>query len=139
MTIAVVILPQKQEKKLKSLAQAFIRGIESQGSHQVELINPVKDTGLSLTRFQYIVVGTESLSLFRGKIPEVVSERLKQSGMISGKRSCAFVVKSFGSGKALGNLMKAMEHEGMFINNSAIVSTPEEAEYLGSRLQIKRM
>jgi len=34
--------------------------------------------------------------------------------------------------------MRSMEQEGMFIKNSAIISSPAEAEEVGKRLHIER-
>jgi hypothetical protein len=57
--------------------------------------------------------------------------------MISGKKSFAFILKKgMRLTKTLRELMAAMEHEGMFVKYSEILSSPEEAEVIGKRLHI---
>jgi hypothetical protein len=83
------------------------------------------------------VVGTEAVSTFGGKIPDKVGSWLASAGQATGKRSFAFVLKSFlGAPRALARLMKAMEKEGLFLKNSAILTSPVEAEEIGKRLHI---
>jgi hypothetical protein len=87
--------------------------------------------------YQYIAVGSETLSNFSSKIPDKVGYFLSSSGMVAGKRSFAFVTKNvFGATKALTRLMKGMEKEGMFLKYSSILNSPQEAEEIGKRLHI---
>jgi hypothetical protein len=88
--------------------------------------------------YQYLAIGCEPLPGFGGKLPDKVTQFLGSAGMVSGKRSFAFVTKAvFGSPKALSRLMKSMEKEGMLIKNSSILANPQEAEEIGKRLQVK--
>ena len=88
--------------------------------------------------YQYIAVGSQTLSNFSGKLPDKVGHYLGSSGMVAGKRSFAFVTKNmFGATKALSRLMKNMEKEGMFLKYSSILNSPQEAEEIGKRLHIK--
>ena len=118
-----------------ALARGLGAGIESQG-HQVEVIDGIRDVNTKLTSHQYTVVGTESLSI-TGKIPARVTPFLGSAGLIQGKRCYAFVAKSFlGSSRALIKLMRAMEHEGMYLKNSGVLKSPEEARAIGAHLRV---
>lgn len=136
MRVAVVFVPQAKRDKLLAISKGLAAGIEAQG-HQVDLVDASRDVNTKLTIYEYIAVGTEVVSLFRGKIPEKVSEFLKGSGMISGKRCFAFVTKkAIGAEKGLQRLMKQMEGEGMFLKFSDVLSSPAEATEIGKRLKI---
>lgn len=136
MRAAVVFFEGKSRKRMLDLAQALAKGIREQG-HQVDVIDGGHDVNSKLTIYQYIAVGGESITTFTGKIPEVVTRYLKGAGMISGKRSYAFVSKtSLSSGRALQRLMQAMEGEGMFLKNSGVLNSAVEAEAVGSRLHV---
>lgn len=136
MRVAVVFVSVSKRDKLLGVAQGLAAGIESQG-HTVELVDAKQDVNIKLTVYDYIAVGTEVTSTFGGKIPDRVGEFLKTSGMVSGKRSFAFVLKStFGETKALQRVMKSMEGEGMFLKFSEILSSREEAKEIGKRLRI---
>ena len=136
MRVVVVFFSSNNRERLLNLSRALARGVESQG-HQVDIVDGNKDINTKLTIYRYIVVGAEQISTLSGKIPRQVSHFLNSSGMVSGKRCFAFVPKSvFGAGKALSRLMKGMEKEGMYLKNSAIFTSPQEAEEVGKRLHI---
>lgn len=136
MRVAVVFVPQAKREKLLEISKALASGIESQG-HQVDLVDASRDVNTKLTIYEYIAVGTEVVSLFGGKIPSRVSEFLRTSGAVSGKRSFAFVTKkAIGADKGLQRLMKQMESEGMFLKLSDVLSSPPEATEIGKRLKI---
>ncbi len=137
MRTAVVFFTVQRRDRILDIAKSLARGIEKQG-HQVDIIDGDHDINSKLTIYRYISVGTEPLSSFGGKIPKKISEFLNSSGMIAGKRSFAFVTKNMlGSSRALSRLMKGMEKEGMFLKNSGILNSPEEAEEIGKNLHIK--
>jgi flavodoxin len=136
MRTAVVFFSTTSRDRILGLAKGLAKGIEGQG-HQADIIDGDRDVNAKLTIYQYLAIGTEPASGFGGKIPEKVSQFIGSSGMVSGKRSFAFVSKNtFGAGKALSRLMRSMEQEGMFIKNSAIIASAAEAEEIGKRLHI---
>jgi hypothetical protein len=135
MRVAVVFFGGKRRNKILELAKALVRGIEAQG-HRADVIDGEKDVNTKLTIYQYIVVGTEAVSAVKGKISDKVGGFLSGAGQVTGKRSFAFVVKSFGAPRALARLMQAMEKEGMFLKNSTILTSTVEAEEIGKRLHI---
>ena len=138
MRVGIVFIAPKNRDKVMTLAKALGRGIEAQG-HQVDLFDGIHDVTNKLTGYQYIVVGTEPITAFGGKIPEKVGGFLSSAGMIQGKRCFAFVPKVFlGSTKALFRLMKAVEKEGMFLKSSEIIQSEVEAEEIGKRLHVEQ-
>lgn len=138
MRIAVVFFGAKQRENIRSISQGLVKGIETQGC-QVDLIDGSRDVNTKLTIYNYIAVGTESVNLFGGKISKKIAEYLAGSGIVTGKKSFAFVTSSgFRSQKTLSALMKAMEHEGMFLKNSTVLSSQDEAFEIGKSLHISK-
>ena len=136
MRIALVFFPGKNRNRIVSTGKSLAAGIESQG-HTVDLVDGSRDVNTKLSIHQYIVVGTEQISLFGGRVSPKIGEFLKNAGMVTGKKCCAFVLsKPIGAQKALARLMKTMEAEGMFLREQAVISSPGEAEAFGKRLQI---
>jgi len=136
MRAGIVFFSVMNRERILSLVRSLARGIEAQG-HQVDIIDGNHDIQAKLTMYQYIAIGTETLSNLSSKIPGKIGQFLGASGMIAGKRCFAFVTKNlFGSGKALSRLMKLMEQEGMFIKNSLVLNSTAEAEEVGKKLQI---
>ena len=135
MRVGVVFFAEKERMRLLELGRGLAIGLEAQG-HEVEVVDGIRDINSKLTAYQYIVVGTESLSM-TGKIPARVAPFLSSAGLIQGKRSYAFVAKSFlGSNRALVKVMRAMEHEGMYLKNSGVLKSPEEAQAIGAHLRV---
>lgn len=138
MRTAVVFFPTGRRNAVREIAKGVGRGIESQG-HQVDLIDASRDKSVKFTMYQYLAVGTEPQSLISGRVSDEIGLYLSQAGLVGGKRCFAFVSRyGLNSQKTLLNLMKKMESEGMFIRFSEVISTPEEAEALGERLQIDK-
>lgn len=136
MRVAVIFVPQQKRDKLLEISKALAAGIQSQG-HQVDIVDASRDVNTKLTIYAYVAIGTEVVSLFGGKIPAKVSEFLRSSGTVVGKRSFAFVTKkAIGADKGLQRLMKQMESEGMFLKFSDVLSSSAEATEIGKRLNI---
>ena len=138
MRVAVIFFEGKSQNRKKTLAIAkgVSAGIEEHG-HQVDMVDGNRDVNTKLTIYQYIVVGASAMNTFGGKISESVTRFLGSSGVITGKRSFAYIVKSgFRATKTLSVLMNAMEHEGMYLKYSEILSSAEEAKAIGARLHI---
>ena len=136
--VAIVFFEGKNRNKIVEIAKGLSKGIESQG-HRVDIVDGDHDVNTKLTGYQYIGVGTEAVSTIGGKIPEKVSGFLANAGLLGGKRSFAFVPKSFLSApRALTRLMKAMEKEGLYLKNSMVFNSAVEAEEMGRRLHIEK-
>jgi hypothetical protein len=138
MRIAVAYFTGKRAQKLEALAKAVAKGFEAQG-HIVDVIDAQHEDSMRLTIYEYIALGSESVSLFGGKLPERLKTWLKQAGSLGGKRSFAFLLKGgLGSERALARLMATMEAEGMFVNFSEVLADPAEATEIVKRLRVER-
>jgi len=133
MRIAIVSAPKQRgiPEYIKSLA----KGMELMG-HRVDMFDAWTDDGIRLPGYDYIAVCAEKISFFSGKIPDVLSRMIGAGSGLVGKKSAAFVKKTgpIFITKALWNVMKAMEKEGMKINWSEIILNPAHAEALGKRI-----
>lgn len=126
----------RDDNKIKQVADALARGIESKGNN-VDVFNIYTDSDRKLTFYDYVVVGATSKTLFGGNLPDIVSSYLKRAGQISGKRSFAFVTNAgIRSQKTLQLLMKAMEGEGLYLKYSDVLNKAGTAEALGKRLNV---
>ena len=136
MRVGVVFFGANRRDAVAEIARGVVTGIERQG-HQVTLIDGDTDTDAKLTVYQYIVVGTVATSFIGGKIDPKITTFLGQAGMLGGKRCFAFVRKTpLGSQRALSRLMKALEHEGMFIRFSETLRSRAEAQLVATRLKV---
>ena len=137
MRVGILFFGGTNRGELLNITNGLARGIESQG-FDVDLIDGDRDVNLKLTIYGYIAVGTVAESTFGGKIPAKIAQYLATSGMVSGKRCFAYILKKgFRQMKTLKNLMMIMEREGMFLKFSEVLGSTEEAEAVGKRLHIK--
>jgi hypothetical protein len=103
--------------------------------HRVDVLDAWTEDGFRLPGYEYVVVTAESVSLFGGKMPEVLAKILGQGSGLVGKKGAGFLKKTGPfTGKAMGNLMRAMEKEGMIVNWSDIILNAPHAEALGKRI-----
>jgi hypothetical protein len=108
--------------------------MESMG-HRVDVIDGWTSDGLRLPGYEYIAVAAEAASLLGGKIPPALPKILAAAGSLQGRKSAAFLRKTGPfTTKALSNLMKIMEKEGMYVNWSDIILSAAQAESLGKRI-----
>jgi hypothetical protein len=134
MRIAVISVSARRNgihDSVKSLAG----GMESMG-HRVDIFDAWKEDGFKLPAYEYIAVCAEAASFWGGKMPDALSKILSSAGSLAGKKSAAFLRKTgpFFVNKALCSLMKAMEKEGMLVNWSEILLSPDHAKALGKRI-----
>jgi len=122
--------------KVKALAEALGRGIQNQGA-QVDVIDGLRNRETKLTGYHYVAVGCDVRSLWGGALPPELPQALAAGGIITGKKTFGFVLKSpWGAPATLMKLMKALEHEGMLVRYSEILGNPDEAVALGARLKL---
>jgi menaquinone-dependent protoporphyrinogen IX oxidase len=133
MRIAIVSAPAVK-KETPDYVTSLAKGMESMG-HRVDIVDVWTEDGMRLPGYEYIAVAAEPVSIFSGKLPSLVSKALSAGSSLVGKKSAAFVKKSgLFSSRALANLMKAMEKEGMRINWSDILFNAPHAEAMGKRI-----
>jgi len=126
----------RESEKIKAIAKSLAEGVSSQG-HQVDIIDMNLDMGKKVSFYDYLIFGTEANTFWGGKIPTTVSQFLRAAGEVSGIRCMGFVSKGgLRSMKTLQTLMKTMEHEGLFLKKSEIVTKPDYARAIGKHLQI---
>jgi len=136
MRVCIVYFTSSNSKKLFSIVNSLSEGIGKQG-HQVDIINGNLDINSKLTIYNYVAIGVEGTNFLGGKLPLKVSTFLSNSGFLRGKRSYAFTLrKSLRPQKNLSKLMFSMEHEGLYLKKSDIISSSEEAKSIGKRLHI---
>jgi hypothetical protein len=134
MRIAVISVTS-QKKGIPEYVKSLAKGMESMG-HRADVIDAWTDDGFRLPGYEYIAVCAEAASFWGGKMPESLSKILAAGSGLVGKKSAAFLKKTspvFVT-KALWNLMKAMEKEGMTVNWSEIILSAAQAEALGQRI-----
>jgi hypothetical protein len=113
---------------------ALSKGMESMG-HRVDVLDAWTEDGMRLPGYEDVVVVAEAVSFFGGKMPEPLSRVLAAGSSLGGKKSAAFLKKTGPfTGKALANLMRVMEKEGMRVNWSDVLFNPPHAESMGKRI-----
>ena len=133
MRIAIVSAPSQRQTP-PEYVHALAKGMEAMG-HRIEIVDAWTDDGMRLPGCEYIALVAEPISFFSAKIPEPVAKILSAGSSLGGKKSAAFIRKTgLRSGKALANLMKAMEKEGMVVNWSDILLNAPHAEAMGKRV-----
>lgn len=133
MRIVIVSAPA-QRKPAPDYVSALAKGMESMG-HRVDVLDAWTEDGFRLPGYEYVVVIAEAVSLFGGKMPEALSKTLSSGSGLVGKKGAAFLKKTGPfTGKAMANVMRAMEKEGMIVNWSDIIFSAPHAESLGKRI-----
>jgi hypothetical protein len=133
MRIAIVSAPARR-RPAPDYVLALAKGIESMG-HRVDVVDAWTEDGMRLPGYEYIIAVAESTTLFGGKMPEALGKVLGAGSSLGGKKGAAFLRKTGPfTGKALANLMRAMEREGMVVNWSEIILNAPHAEALGKRI-----
>jgi len=135
---AAVLYFAKTEKQtsMKALAEALAQGLRKQGA-QVDVINGVQSRETKLTGYHYLAVGCDVRSLIKGALPPELAPSLSNGGIVTGKKSFAFVPTALiGANATLLKLMKALEHEGMMVRYSEIFAKPESALAVGESLKL---
>jgi hypothetical protein len=130
MRIAVIVAPARAGSPLKKFAEAMLAGMSSMG-HHVELFDAVRDDGHRLASYDYLALLSEANSALKSGLPACAAKALASPSSLIGKRGAAFVRKSgLFPGRALKNLMKLMEAQGMRVNWSELVGSAQEAQRL---------
>ncbi|MCL1959699.1 MAG: hypothetical protein FWF68_08875 [Spirochaetes bacterium] len=133
MRIAVISSPAAR-KQPPDYVQALVKGMQSMG-HRVDIVDAWTEDGMRLPGYEYIAVTAEPVSFFSGKINSKIAKVLAAGSTLAGKKSAAFIKKTgLFSGRALANLMKAMEKEGMVVNWSDLLLNAPHAEAMGKNI-----
>ncbi|MDR2517559.1 MAG: hypothetical protein LBC88_09310 [Spirochaetaceae bacterium] len=134
MRVAILWASAKRASAGAETARSLVRGMEAMG-HQVDLIDAWTGDGTRLPAYGYVAVIAEQTGLFGGVMPESLARTLGAGRGLVGKKGAAFLKKTGPfTGRALANLMRAMEREGMVVNWSDIILSASHAEALGKRI-----
>jgi len=127
----VIVSAAPGRKAPPDYALSLAQGMKAMG-HYVDVLDAWTGDGHRLPGYDYVVAVTQAASFFSGKIPEIVPAILSAASNLVGKKGAAFVMKGgLFTDRALANLMKAMEKEGMRVNWSDILFNPPHAEAMG--------
>ena len=137
MQVCILYCGADQHSKLKSLADSIAIGISKNG-HQTAVLNALVDTDKRLTIYDYIVVLSEPIFLFSAKTPGYIVKFLENAGQVSGKRCACAISGGIRKNKALLNLMRDVESQGIIIKISEIIKNSGEAVAFGSHLKVER-
>lgn len=130
----VIVSATAQRRPIPDYVTALAKGMESMG-HRVDVLDAWTEDGFRLPGYEYIVVSAESTSFFGGKMPEPLAKVLAAGSGLVGKKGAAFLKKTYPFvGKAMANVMRAMEKEGIIVNWSDIILSAPHAESLGKRI-----
>lgn len=123
MRIAVIAASEKRSQRLTRCAQALSRQFSVQG--HVSDFYATPDSRFST--YDFLVVCSEP-SGTGSAMGKKLGEQLAQAGNLVGKRSMAILVKSgLLPRKALANMMKILEKEGMVVTMAEIVANEAES------------
>jgi menaquinone-dependent protoporphyrinogen IX oxidase len=133
MRIAIISAPASRQEP-PEYVRSLAKGMESMG-HRVDVIDVFTGDGMRLPGYEYIAVAAEPLSIFSGKIQPGITKMLAAGSSVAGKKSAAFIKKSgLFTNRALANLMRVMEKEGMVVNWSDILFNAPHAEAMGKHI-----
>jgi hypothetical protein len=135
MRIAVISVPALRRPP-PDYVLSLAKGMEAAG-HLVDIVDAWTGDGFRLPGYEYIAVAAEAVSFFSGKISGTLPVFLAAGSGLGGKRGAAFIKKQgLFSTRALTNLMRAMEKEGILINWSDMLLNAAHAEALGKRIGV---
>lgn len=132
--VAVVYYASKTDSKIEKFSKALAEGLQEQGD-TVGVFNLRLADDFRAALYEYVCFGSEAESFFSSKIPASFGKRLEQLSNLEGKRAMAFSEKKlFFPVKLSNRLMKIVESQGVFLRNTAIFDSVEEAKLFGTKL-----
>lgn len=138
MRVAIVYFAPKNREKLENISKAIAKGLEGQG-HTSAIFNALLDSDVRLSSYDFVFFGTETVSLFTGRVSTRINDFLKQTGQITGKRSFAFILKpAFSEQRALQRLMNRMEDEGLRVIDFESFKNPAETQAFISEYSLEK-
>ena len=133
MRIAIISAPSVKRKP-PDYALSLAKGMESMG-HRVDIVDAWTEDGMWLPGYEYIAIAAEPVSFFSSRLTSNISRILAAGSALSGRKSAAFIKKKgLFSNRALANLMRIMEKEGMVINWSDILLNCPHAQAMGKKI-----
>ena len=137
MRVCLLHVPAAKPASLETVVTAMAQALRAKG-HEVDLASATKGEIPRFAMADYLIIATEPLG-FSGKLPPRLADILGQGTGMSGKRSMAIVLKRGPfRNKTIFRLMKAMEAEGMNVNDWAVVGGPKEAAAAAASAPIEK-
>lgn len=138
MRVCILICPKSnQSEKLLNIGKALASSLESKGNI-VDILSVYTDSDKKLSFYDYLVVISEPMTLFGGKINPKLKTFLSSCGQVSGKRAASIISSGIRKNKAMYDLMRTMESEGIILKTSEIITKAGEAKVFGSKLNVER-
>lgn len=99
-------------------------------------VDPSRTQPLSVAAYDLVCVGSPALGFVRSRMAGDVDEALKRCTRLEGKRTAAFIRRGgLSPGRALKELMAALERQGAWVEDFADLGNEEEARAFGKRLR----
>ena len=135
MKVAIVYF----EKKYTAKTAAFLRMLQDTAALRCETVDVLDGYRLSqpdiLEHFDYLAVYIAEKAFFSTKPARTIFVLLKQYGVHSKKKGCAFTPKKgFFSGKFIRNTMNALEDLGMRLDYFELIKTEEDIRRAGTNI-----
>lgn len=122
------------EEKPRKLAAALARELRARGV-EAEVATMESGTTRSLEAYRLVCIGARARGLLGRRVAGGIAASLAALRGLAGKDVAAWVwAGPVGGDGALKALMAALEAEGAFIRDFAVVRTEEEAQAFGERL-----
>ena len=134
MKVAIIYSPK--HKKLEAAAKNLGQTLEKNG-HRVDYMRIEKsDRPFSVTRYNFVYLGSAPEGTFGGKVPVEVSEYVKQCRGFQSVKSAAFMLKGLMfNAKGLRRLMGVLESAGSIVMDFQTISSNADAIALANRLK----
>lgn len=137
MRVAVVCALNGKGSKIPGIAKSLSMALESKGN-LCDVIDIKSDNDKKLTIYDYLIIVSEPVSYFSGKVPENIGKYLENAGVVSGKRAATVIVGGLLKQKAMSNLMRIVEGQGIILKTSEFIKSEGEAKAFGSNLKVER-
>lgn len=134
MKVSIITLSNENSSVPLLYAKAIARGLEKNGV-QSDIFSSLDGEMVHFGLYDYLVVVAETKSKFS---PSFNGSLNFSSSGLSRLHGGAVVVNTFRKVKAMQNLMKIMESEGIIVNESEFLKKEIDGEFFGKKLNIKR-
>ena len=122
---------RNEQAILENLREASVRKV-----NDVTIIDGCEDgSGNPLALFDYIAVLVRTEGLFSARVPDVVMNRIRGAGTLSGTKGGARVIREgFRSGKLCRNLMADLETAGLRLDYFDSIRDAAHASAVGKNV-----
>jgi hypothetical protein len=134
MRVGIVYYSEKN-KKFGELVKEMEKALTERG-FQVQIVD-LKTSKASISAFNFVMIGCDTISLFGGKLSDIMKNNVKQTLGITGKHCSVFSDGKFGSFKTLSNLMRLLEQQGLMIFSSSCLQSPAYAYKFAKEITVE--